>query len=157
MTILGITGHMRLSPDTRSLVRAVIDGLLGRVDEPIEGWTSLAVGADQIFAEAVLAAGGSLVFVNPCEGVESTIGPAYKEAFERLRSASREVPPLFLEPTPEAFWAAGKTIADAVDQLIAVWDGGPSAGLGGTADVVEYRQRIGRPWVRVWPHGASRG
>lgn len=157
MTVLGITGHMRLSPDTRSLVRAAIDGLLESVDEPIEGWTSLAVGADQIFAEAVLAVGGSLVFVNPCEGVESTIGPACKEAFERLRSACREVPPPFPEPTPEAFWAAGRTIADAVDQLIAVWDGGPSAGLGGTADVVEYRQRMGRPWVRVWPHGASRG
>lgn len=157
MTALGITGHMRLSLTTMSLVRTAIDGLLGSVGEPIEGWTSLAVGADQIFAEAVLAVGGSLVFVNPCKGVESTIGPDCKEAFERLRSASREIPPPFPEPTPEAFWAAGKTIAETVDLLIAVWDSGPSGGLGGTADVVEYRQSLGLQWVRVWPHGASRG
>lgn len=148
---------MRLSPATRSMVRVAIDELLRSIDQPIVGWTSLAMGADQIFAEAVLAAGGGLVFVNPCQGVESTIGADCIEAFERLRSVSREIPPPFPEPTPEAFWAAGQTIADTVDQLIAVWDGEPSAGLGGTADVVEYRQSLGRPWVRVWPRGASRG
>lgn len=148
---------MGLTADTAIAVRVAIDDELARCEAPIEGWTSLAVGADQIFAEAVLAAGGTLVFVNPSEEIETTFAADRLEGFRALRAVAREVPPRFREASEEAFWEAGKQIADTVDLLIAVWDGGQSGGLGGTADVVGHRKQSGRPWVRVWPPGSARG
>lgn len=43
-----------------------------------------------------------------------------------------------------------------VDELIAVWDGKPARGYGGTADVVAYAERTGVPVRVLWPEGASR-
>jgi hypothetical protein len=53
--------------------------------------------------------------------------------------------------------AAGAIVADRCERLIAVWDGRPALGLGGTGDVVRYAQGIGRDVVVVWPDGARRG
>ncbi|HEU0129350.1 MAG TPA: hypothetical protein VFQ48_12200 [Pseudonocardiaceae bacterium] len=35
----------------------------------------------------------------------------------------------------ESYPAASECLLSAVDELVAVWDGGPSGGLSGTADV----------------------
>ncbi|MFG2222777.1 hypothetical protein [Streptomyces sp. NPDC048644] len=43
-----------------------------------------------------------------------------------------------------------------VDRLIAVWDGQPARGYGGTADVVAYARSTGVPVEVVWPDGATR-
>lgn len=43
-----------------------------------------------------------------------------------------------------------------VDELLAVWDGQPARGFGGTADVVRYAQRHGTPVRRLWPKNATR-
>jgi hypothetical protein len=37
-----------------------------------------------------------------------------------------------------AFYDAGVFIVDHVERMIAIWDGNPSQGLGGTADIVAY-------------------
>lgn len=36
---------------------------------------------------------------------------------------------------------------------MAVWDGDAAAGLGGTADVVDYAHACGREAVVIWPPG----
>jgi hypothetical protein len=41
--------------------------------------------------------------------------------------------------------------------LVAVWDGQPSRGLEGTADVVAYANQRGVPVEVIWPEGATRG
>lgn len=41
--------------------------------------------------------------------------------------------------------------------LIAVWDGQPAAGFGGTADVVAYARNHDIVVTVVWPDGAERG
>lgn len=43
------------------------------------------------------------------------------------------------------------------DRLLAVWDGKPARGFGGTADVVAYARRVGVPVDVIWPEGAVRG
>nr|WSY54289.1 hypothetical protein OG999_31935 [Streptomyces sp. NBC_00886] len=43
-----------------------------------------------------------------------------------------------------------------VDELLAVWDGKPAWGYGGTADVVDYPERTGIPVRVLWPEGAIR-
>jgi hypothetical protein len=40
--------------------------------------------------------------------------------------------------------------------LVAVWDGQPAAGKGGTADIVDYARRHGIEVRIVWPPGTSR-
>jgi hypothetical protein len=62
----------------------------------------------------------------------------------------------FDEPTEEAFWAAGQRVVEESEQLIAVWDGRPAGGLGGTADVVAYAQKLGKNVLVIWPTGARR-
>ena len=52
--------------------------------------------------------------------------------------------------------AASETMLDRAEQLLAVWDGQPARGYGGTADVVAHARRGGLPVVVVWPPGAHR-
>jgi hypothetical protein len=52
--------------------------------------------------------------------------------------------------------AASERMLDLADQLVAVWDGLPARGYGGTADVVAAARRRGMPVVVVWPPGARR-
>jgi hypothetical protein len=49
----------------------------------------------------------------------------------------------------QCFLAAGKRVVDLSDQLVAVWDGRPAKGVGGTGDVVGYARSIGRPVILV--------
>jgi hypothetical protein len=52
--------------------------------------------------------------------------------------------------------AGSEILVGLVDELIAVWDGEPARGYGGTADVVAYAKRQGIPVRIVWPEGAAR-
>jgi hypothetical protein len=52
--------------------------------------------------------------------------------------------------------ASRHMLADA-DVLLAVWDGQPARGYGGTADVVNAARDQGIPVTIVWPAGAMRG
>jgi hypothetical protein len=116
------------------------------------GWSG------QIFAHVLLASGGRLHAVIPCQGyIETFDDQATRQEFQRLLSAADEVTVLpFSEPCEEAFMAARRAVADGCELLLAVWDGQPAAGLGGTADVVAYATDRGRSVEIVWPEGSSR-
>jgi hypothetical protein len=60
------------------------------------------------------------------------------------------------DSTPEAHQAGSEILVGLVDELIAVWDGQPARGFGGTADVVAYAERTGVPVRILWPEGATR-
>ena len=138
---VGITGHQRLGePAVWGWVRREFERLVSSFGPPLVGVTSLAVGADQLFAEAVLRGGGSLEVVVPFDGYELTFAEGdERQAYNRLlrRALRREV----LEKRgsdEDAYLAAGQRVVDRSELLIAVWDGLPATGLGGTADVVRY-------------------
>lgn len=158
MTVVGITGHMNLTTQTRALVAPELVSLLASLDGPLVGYTSLAAGADQMFAWSVLALGGDIVFVRPCDGIEDTVPAEARGSFRAARAAAvREVPMPFHAPSSEAYLAAGLYVADEADVLIAIWDGGVSGGKGGTADIVEHRMATGGRLDVLWPPGALRG
>jgi hypothetical protein len=157
MTRVGVTGHRDLPEPTCKLVSAAVATQLARF-ESIDGVSSLAEGADQIFAEQVLRAGGALTAVVPSahygRSFETTDGSA---AYRRLRAVAREVIELpFSSPSEEAYWAAGQRVVGLAEVLLAVWDGTPSRGVGGTADVVAFAEHRGVPTTVVWPPGARR-
>lgn len=158
MTAIGCTGHQSLNPRTRRRVAAALAAHIAKVEDGTVGLCSLAVGADQIFAHVLLAGGGRLHAIIPCQGYAGTFGDEdARQEFERLLSAAHEVTELpFPAPSEEAFMAAGRKVADRCDLLLAVWDGQPAAGLGGTADVVSHAAERGKSVEVVWPEGSSR-
>jgi hypothetical protein len=50
----------------------------------------------------------------------------------------------------DAYKQVGQYVVDHCDVLIAVWDGKPSRGRGGTAEIVKYAEEQNRPIIRVW-------
>jgi hypothetical protein len=142
---VGISGHQKREGADWVWVEQELMRVLAGSAPLLEGWTSLATGADQVFARAILYCRGSLVAVVPIIGYERFFeqGEDLLE-YHRLRAASRRVIQLDNPEPNYAFLAAGRHIVDECASLIAIWDGALSKGLGGTADVVAYAQSLGR-------------
>lgn len=124
----------------------------------LQGICALAAGADQLFARLVIEQGGRLHVVIPCRGYETTFSTDEELAeFRSLLEQATEVERMeFPNPSERAFLAAGRRVADLSDRVIAVWDGKPARGLGGTADIVAYAREHQKATVVIWPHGAVR-
>jgi hypothetical protein len=157
MTRVGVTGHRDLSEPTCRLVAAAIAIQLERF-ATIDGISMLAEGADQIFAEQVLRAGGALTAVIPAGGYDRSFATdAAAAAYRRLRAQAAQVVELaFDAPSDEAYLAAGHDVVGRADVLLAVWDGTPSQGMGGTAEIVAFAGERGVPTTVVWPPGSRR-
>jgi hypothetical protein len=155
---IGITGHRVIPAEAYPAVRAAIERALGSHPGPLEAYSSLAVGADQLFADLALSHGAELTAVIPSGDYEHDFAaPGELESFRHYRGrATREVVLSYPHSTGEAYYAAGAYIADTCDRLLAVWDGGPSRGLGGTADIVHYARDRGKPVTVIWAEGVSR-
>jgi len=157
VTIIGVTGHQNLPPAARDHARDDICALLARQAAPVTGMTSLAAGADQLFAQLVLDAGGELHVVIPARGYEITFQGSALDTYLRLRAAAEQITELaFDQPGEPAYHAAGNFIAEHCDLLVAVWDGQPARGLGGTADTVAHANELGRDVLISWPRGVQR-
>jgi hypothetical protein len=109
-------------------------------------------------ADLVLEAGGSIEVIVPSAGYEATFqSPDQLRRYERLlQAADKRICLDFDVPSEKAFYEAGRAVVDGCDLLIAVWDGGSSRGLGGTADIVSYALDRGRRVQIVWPDDATR-
>ena len=131
--------------------------------------SSLAEGADRIAARAALEARFALDVILPCPApiyAQTFIDDASRQEFASLSSRARATLTLPLagdsaapldERLPATFEAAGLTMLAQSDILVAVWDGKPADGRGGTGQIVEEAARRGAPVVIVDPKdGATR-
>lgn len=151
---VGITGHQRLAdPSGWSWVKSHLDAILGQCPPPLTGISSLAIGADQLFADLILRRGGTLQAVIPFSGYESKFAEGSgRQEYDRLLGLASKVEILpKMGSDEEAYFAAGKRLVDLSDLLLAVWDGRPAAGLGGTADVVRYALNEMKTVVHINP------
>ncbi|MFI6643399.1 hypothetical protein [Streptomyces sp. NPDC050504] len=159
MKRIGVTGHRSMPPEVYAHARAAIRDVLRGHEGAMEALSSLAVGADQLFADVALECGAELTVVIPSGDYET--GFADNGELARYRSlkdrATQEVRMDYAHATDEAYYAAGTFIADNCDRLIAVWDGLPARGRGGTGDIVTYAREVGRPVTVIWRDGARRG
>jgi hypothetical protein len=147
---VGITGHQEL--DDPTWVKDEILRVLRKQEYPLIGVSSLALGADQLFAQAILDCSGSLEVIIPFEGYIETFDTLERSEYERLLKEASSIEVLSTCSTDEeAYLAAGIKVVNSVDLLIAVWDGNPAAGLGGTGDVVEYAVHQGKRYVHINP------
>ncbi len=138
---IGITGHQRLPHDGDWIwVKDEMNKIIKELPAKVTGVTSLAAGADQLFADLILKNDGMIYIVVPFEG--------YEESFEKLEDRNRyhdmrglgmkiEVLPKKTSDE-ESYLAAGQKVVELSNAMIAVWNGKPAAGLGGTADIVAY-------------------
>ena len=154
---IGFSGHRELK-EPAAVARGVADAVArvrgaGAKAEWI-GISSVASGADTLFVDTVVSAGLAWHAVLPLPKhefredfsvqewgmVETLIGRA---------EAVFQVAPT--EERTEAYLDAGLETVDRCDVLLAVWDGLPSRGKGGTAEIVTYAREIGRPVILVDP------
>lgn len=162
---IGVTGHRpnRLAPGRTQPLRGEIEGILrwliAAAPRPAAFWllSSLAEGADRIAAEAALAARIALVCPLPfpadryCRDFAS---PASREAFRALLARADEVVELpgSRRDAEPAYAAAGEWMLARSHILLAIWDGGDSAGHGGTRDLIGRALSRGMPVI--WFHAA---
>jgi hypothetical protein len=154
---IAVSGHRGLPAGTADLIGEAIRAALGEKAAAVAGLSCLADGADQIFARAVLDAGGEIEAVVPAlkyrEGLPADALAEYDALLARAVTVHR-LP--FTESTSEAHMAASEFMIGLAGELWAVWDGEPARAYGGTADVVAYARDKGVPVRLIWPEGARR-
>lgn len=160
MTIIAVTGHIDLADSTIPLVRAALENLLKKFagNSEIIGISCIAKGADSIFAEAVLAAGGRLRVVIPSQDYrQKIVKDDHAPLFDRLVNAAEQVNVLpYKIANSQAYSAANAILLEQADRLVAVWNGEAPTGKGGTAGTVFEAQKAGIPVDVIWPVGAAR-
>ena len=172
---VGITGHRAklLSPELVALAAPQVEQLLEHLrlalralhaddggalfaDDPpqLRLHTALATGADQLAASLARAQGYRVRAILPLApdayGEDFETGPERLE-FTRQLNCADEIFALDSDPADRdrAYVAVGKAVVAASDILVAVWDGGPAAGPGGTAHVVELALAASVPVIHV--------
>jgi hypothetical protein len=152
--VVGFTGHRQLR-DPAAVERVLRDVLGGlRADSGVE-WlalSSLAEGADMLFARTALQLGLGWEAVLPLPPAEfrRDFSPEVWRQVEALLADSEHARVIGERTAREdAYLDCGMETVNHCDVLLAVWDGEPSRGRGGTADIVGYAREIGRPVVII--------
>ncbi len=149
---LGITGHRHLG-DPEAVAQA-LDRAVATLAGPAPPlYSALAEGSDRLAARSVLAAGGRLHVVLPLAPDDyrnDFADDASWAEFNALLSRAETVETV--PPQPDrgtSYLIAGRRVADLCDILIAVWDGRPARGRGGTAEIVAHVRSAARPlyWI----------
>jgi hypothetical protein len=156
---IGITGHSNLTPDSIPLVaKGIRTALAKHQGLGLVGVTCLAKGADQVFAHVVLDLSGRIEVVLPAADYrDRKVKPDDAAEFDGLISKASQVRVMpYSHSSREAYMAASEHVLSTVEVMIAIWDGGPSGGQGGTADVVAAAHGRSIPVAVVWPDGVAR-
>ncbi len=148
---MGVTGHQKLpDPGLWTWVSKTLEKELDRISLPLVGVTCLAAGADQLGAECILRRNGELYVVLPFPDIERSFSGDALHTYRHLLQKASTVEIVDDCPSDEeAYLAAGKRVVDLSDILIAVWDGMPAKGKGGTADVVAYARTRQVPVIHI--------
>lgn len=151
---VGVTGHRTFAEV--AAVAALVDDLLAGLGPRGRVVTSLAEGADRLVARrAARLEGWAHEVVLPLDPADYETDFADETSvteFRLLLASAAAVDRVPDAPTREdAYLAAGRVVLDRCDALLAVWDGQPARGLGGTAEIVAEARARALPltWVHV--------
>lgn len=147
---LGVVGHRlnRLSTEDLDGLRGPIHGVLadlnvlGQEERPMTVVTSLAEGADRLVAAEALALDIPLDVVLPYpieQFLEDFPALSSKAEFRKLIKRARTVtePSAGGSGAESGYHWASETIVAHADLLLAIWDGEPGRGQGGTAWTID--------------------
>ena len=145
--IIGFTGHRHLQ-NPEAVAAALRSELAAwqKGEGEMVAISSIAIGADTVFAAEVLRAGIDWIVLLPMprELFREDFTPEEWARAERLIAQAAEVRVLHGNERPQAYLDGGKATVDDSDRLFAVWDGKPAQGPGGTAEIIAYAKRLGR-------------
>ncbi len=168
MLRIGVTGHRLLADEgaVRAAAAAVFAELTAELtrlnaDLPrtarLRVVSPLADGADRIVAEAGLAAGAGLHCPLPFSRAdyETDFGDDSTADFRMLLDRAERVFELNgqREAPEAAYEAVGRVVLGHSDILVAVWNGEPARGRGGTGQIVEEALSKNVPVVWIDPAG----
>lgn len=175
--VVGFSGHRHLGEHAdvaANAIRNVIDNLASRCPR-VAGVSSAASGGDTLFAEEILRRKAPLSIILPfdCERFKKDFEGEPSDAWQRSKEIIRSAVDLDVvhqldadlaivlefglpiekrnelgvaRETKAYFEATIRTV-DRSDVLLAIWDGEPGKGEGGTADAVKYARQIGLPLI----------
>jgi hypothetical protein len=155
---IAVCGHRYLSEPARvarSVDRALDSIALGYPGRTWIVLSALAEGADQLVVERILlyrpSARLHVPLPMPEEAYLQTFSsPTGRENYRRLRLLAEQTVTLPAAATAEqAFAQLGGYLTAQAGLLIAVWDGRPARGPGGTGEIVGMARRAGLPMVWV--------
>ena len=159
MISIGVTGH-RILGDPNAVSRAV-ERVLNVIleafgDQEMQVISPLAEGADRIVAwRAIEKYQAKLIVPLPLDlkdYMSDFVTKFSLASFVTLLESAHDVISLPPQPTrEEGYLAAGRYVLEHCDVLIAVWDGEPPRGIGGTAQMVAEARERGLPlaWIQV--------
>lgn len=145
-----------LASDSGVAVRGTCDTCFDGAPTTLRLVSPIADGADQIAADVALELGWQLQVVLPFDRAtyrSNLANNAARREFDRLAGLATCV----LElpggggPDHDAYVMAGRATVAHCDMLIAVWDGRPARGRGGTAEIVQLALTRGTAVVHIAP------
>lgn len=148
---IGVSGHQdREGVDwtwVETTIRSVLDEQM-----PIDRvFTCLAIGTDQVFARQAMELGIPVTAVIPLDNYEDFFKGTDLSDYKSMLSRCEVIELRSQEQEQQAFFDAGRLVADRSQILVALWDGKPSEGLGGTADIVQYCLEKGQRVIHLEP------
>jgi hypothetical protein len=152
--VIGFTGH-RVVNDVAGVERALREVLTGlRAESPVE-WlalSSIAAGSDMSFTRTALGLGMGWEAVLPLAPAEfrRDFNERDWRDVEAMLAEAEHVRVISERPQrDDAYLDCGMETVNHCDLLLAVWDGEPARGRGGTAEIVAYAREMGRPLIII--------
>lgn len=152
--VVGFTGHRHVADPKR--IAAAIDRALRELRSSTPGeWialSSVAAGSDSLFAEAAAELGlawHAILPLPPAEFKKDFTAEEWKHAESLLPEAEVVRVTAEAEAREDAYLDCGMETVNGCDILLAVWDGAPARGKGGTAEVIAYARELGRPLLII--------
>jgi conflict system pore-forming effector with SLATT domain len=154
--VVGFSGHRQLAdPDgTAGAIREELAFLRKLIPGEWIALSSIAQGGDRLFVKEARQMGLSWHAILPLPRAEfaSDFTPDDWSAVEKTLDTADHVHIVSENgDRKDSYLDCGIETANGSDVLLAVWDGDPARGKGGTADVVQYAQSIGKPVIIVNP------
>jgi hypothetical protein len=148
---VGITGHQRRPGLDWDWTTNAIDATLKDLSPVAHAFSSLAIGADQVFARSALNQGILVSAIIPMADYDRFFDGPDLGSYRSLLGQCRMTILSCTANEEECFLAAGQWIVEHSDIMIAVWDGKGVEGRGGTADIVAHSLGMGRQVIHLDP------
>jgi hypothetical protein len=148
---VGITGHQERDGIDWKWVEATLQNEICKLPSVQAALSSLAKGADQVFAQVAMSLGIPVIAVIPVRNYERFFHGKDRIEYDRLLIKSMVKDLKWTGDDQLGFFSAGKFVVENVDLLFAVWDEQRSKGLGGTGDTVDYAIKLSRKVIHLNP------
>lgn len=150
---VGFTGHRRIS-DPKLIERAIAEAIdqLSLNNLRLAAVTSAASGSDTLFLEELSRRSIPYFLYLPTsrERFQEDFSQQEWDRVEPHFSNALNVEVVGAEmPEDSGYLEAGLLVADEADVVVAVWNGRPAEGVGGTGDIVQYCRQLKKPLVVI--------